>query len=369
MTWLIGILGLVLTVFVGIPVAVVAQAAVLLSPAVAEQVGQDPCSVFEPSTNASLSVDGAQEGGVGFDLPKWSNPRHQSLRSKAQGIPAGVKRLYLTAADQYKVPWQLLAGIGMAETRHGRNNATSSAGAQGLMQFMSATFAAYGVDGNRDGRRDIHNDADSIFSAANYLTKSGVTHGKAGVLKALWAYNHSVAYRNDVLFYAWSYAGKAGRIVVFGDPIDCGDETPSGNPNLPPITSERVAAMFAWGRRQLGERYVLGANGPSAWDCSSFVQGVFRAAGISIPRTARGQRSWLAKGNGFLVKPGSERPGDFVFTNTWLGPNTVGHVMVVYDPASHRSLEAQSKGVGFYRYSVWRHRNIYEIWRLGNLTN
>ena len=57
----------------------------------------------------------------------------------------------MAAAARYKVPWQLLAGIGMAETRHGRNNTTSSAGAQGLMQFMPGTFAAYGVDGNGDG--------------------------------------------------------------------------------------------------------------------------------------------------------------------------------------------------------------------------
>lgn len=368
MRWLLGVLGLGLIVLVGVPVGIAMQAAALLAPAVIERVWQDPCSATEPSTNTSLTVDGAQEGGVGFDLPRWGRPRHQSLRSNAESIPAGVKRHYIDAANRYKVPWQLLAGIGMAETRHGRNNAISSAGARGLMQFMPATFAAYGVDGNRDGHRDIRNDVDSIFSAANYLTKSGVTHGKAGVLKALWAYNHSVAYRNDVLFYAWSYAGK-NPIVVLGDPIDCGDETASGNSGLRPLTSERVATMFAWGRRQLGERYILGANGPNSWDCSSFVQGMFRAAGISIPRTARGQRSWLAKGNGFRVKPGSERPGDLVFTNTWLGPNVVGHVMVVHNPATHRSLEAQSKGVGYYRYSVWRNRNIYEIWRVGNLAD
>lgn len=368
MNWLISVLALALIAF-GIPVGLIAQAALLLTPAVAEQVRQDPCSATEPSTNASLTVAGAREGGVGFDLPRWGTPQHQSVRSKVQSIPIDVKRLYLAAANRYKVPWQLLSGIGMAETRHGRNNATSSAGARGLMQFMPATFAAYGVDGDRDGRRDIRNDADSIFSAANYLTKSGVTHGKAGVIRALWAYNHSVAYRNDVLFYAWSYAGKAGRIVVLGDPIDCGNETTNGDSSLPPLTSERVATMFSWGRDQLGERYVLGANGPNAWDCSSFTQRMFRAAGVRIPRTARGQRSWLAKGNGLRVRPGRERPGDLVFTNTWLGPNVVGHVMVVYDPATHRSLEAQSKGVGFYRYSVWRNRNIYEIWRVGNLTD
>jgi hypothetical protein len=36
-------------------------------------------------------------------------------------------------------------GIGMEETGHGRNNHTSSAGAQGLMQFMPSTWAAIGA--------------------------------------------------------------------------------------------------------------------------------------------------------------------------------------------------------------------------------
>ena len=64
----------------------------------------------------------------------------------------------------------MLAGVGMAETNHGRLNATSSAGARGLMQFLPSTWTSMGVDGDGDGRADISNDADSVFSAAHYLT-------------------------------------------------------------------------------------------------------------------------------------------------------------------------------------------------------
>jgi hypothetical protein len=46
-------------------------------------------------------------------------------------IPNKIKKLYVAAAAKYKIPWTLLAGIGMEETGHGRNNRTSSAGAQG----------------------------------------------------------------------------------------------------------------------------------------------------------------------------------------------------------------------------------------------
>ena len=75
------------------------------------------------------------------------------------------------------------------------------------MQFMPATWAAYGVDGDGDGHADIHTDADSIYSAANYLTASGVTAGVDGVRRAIFAYNHADWYVNDVLYYAAAYGG------------------------------------------------------------------------------------------------------------------------------------------------------------------
>ncbi len=278
----------VMAFLLGVPLFMTAMGAIVITPAVAEQIRIDPCSAFPEQTNATVA--GAEEGGIGFVLPKPGSPRHQSLTSPAQAIPARIKSLYVAAADAYKIPWELLAGIGMAETRHGRNNVTSSAGAQGLMQFMPRTFAAYGVDGNGDAKAQIRNDADSIYSAANYLTAFGVTDGQKGVIEALWAYNHSVTYRNDVLTYAWAYAGQGG-IVVAGEQEYCGGLGGDGDPTLPPLTSERVQAMFAWGRKRLGERYVFGANGPSSWDCSSFVRGLGTSARSPGPASSSAQRA------------------------------------------------------------------------------
>ena len=189
---------------------------------------------------AGLNTD-AGEGGIGFDLPKPGSPRQDSLHNPPLPIPARIEKLYRDAADRYRIPWTLLAGIGMEETGHGRNNRTSSAGAQGLMQFMPATWASMGVDGDRDGRADIHNDADSVFSAANYLTKSGVKAGAAGVRRALFAYNHTTWYVNDVLYYAHHYGGG----TMLGDPNDCGAQG-DGDPNLPPLTDHRIAAVLGW---------------------------------------------------------------------------------------------------------------------------
>jgi Peptidase family M23/Transglycosylase SLT domain len=179
----------------------------------------------------------AVEGGIGFPLPAPGTPRGASLTNPPLPIPAPIKTLYVAAASKYQMPWTLLAGIGMEESGHGRNNNPSSAGALGLMQFMPATWASMGVDGNGDGRADIRGDADSIYSAANYLTKSGVTKGPAGLRAAIFTYNHADWYVNDVLYYSKAYGGG----TVLGDPTDCG--AGNGNPNLPPLTNQRITTF------------------------------------------------------------------------------------------------------------------------------
>jgi cell wall-associated NlpC family hydrolase len=314
-------------------------------------------------TSLRLSGD-ALEGGVGFPIPRPGTPRRASLQNAPLPIPPKIKKLYVAAAARYKIPWTLLAGIGMEETGHGRNNHTSSAGAQGLMQFMPATWATMGVDGDHDGRADIHNDADSIHSAANYLTKSGVSQGAAGVRKALFAYNPIQSYVNDVLFYAHRYGGG----TVLGDPNDCGTAN-SNSRNVPSLTNDRVAKVLAWAGSHDGDTYHMGVTGPNAWDCSSFTQAAFAQIGIRMPRLASAQRSWLAAGNGIRIPRGQERPGDLIFWDSYLGPNQIGHVMIVWNPATKTTIEARSSraGVGHFSYANGPHHDIFEIWRLGNL--
>lgn len=305
------------------------------------------------------------EGGVGFELPEPGLPRKDSLVNPALSVPGDIEALYEQAGNDYGMPGTLLAGIGMEETARGRNTAESSAGALGLMQFMPETFAAFGVDGDGDGIADIRNDADSIFSAANYLTLSGVQNGPDGVREALYTYNQADWYVNDVLFYAHEYGGG----VVIGDPIICDDPVDPGNPELPPLTDERVERMFARAQLELGDPYVLGAEGPNAWDCSSFTQMAFAHIGITMPRTARAQRDWLASGNGFRVPLGKERPGDLVFWDSYRGPNEIGHVMIVWDPANMSTIEAKIPRVSHGDYTAGLDKSIFEIWRVGNVAD
>ena len=80
---------------------------------------------------------------------------------------------------QYGIRWEILAGINEIETDYGRNLNVSSAGALGWMQFMPATWKAYGVDANRDGVKDPFNPVDAIFAAARYLKAAGADRTSA----------------------------------------------------------------------------------------------------------------------------------------------------------------------------------------------
>jgi hypothetical protein len=122
--------------------------------------------------------------------------------------PADYLRLYQSAATTCPgLSWTVLSAVGQVETAHGANASTSYAGAQGPMQFMPATFAAYGVDGDGDGDKDVHDPADAIYSAAAYLCTSGVGEGPDGLRRALFAYNRAQWYVDLVLSIAADLAG------------------------------------------------------------------------------------------------------------------------------------------------------------------
>jgi membrane-bound lytic murein transglycosylase B len=72
------------------------------------------------------------------------------------------------------------------------------------MQFLPATFDEYAVDGDGDGKTDILDQADAVFTAAHYLCATG--GGDSDTLyDAIFAYNHSDYYVNTVLALAAQY--------------------------------------------------------------------------------------------------------------------------------------------------------------------
>jgi soluble lytic murein transglycosylase-like protein len=139
------------------------------------------------------AVTGSLEAGK--QLRQLTGPIPKTLPDWKIVAPKPIDQLlgfYKEGEAQFGVPWYYLASVHLVETRMGRIHGLSSAGAQGPMQFMPATWAAYG-----DG--DINDDHDSILGAARYLKANGAP---GNMQKALFAYNHSQAYVNALIDYA-----------------------------------------------------------------------------------------------------------------------------------------------------------------------
>ncbi len=169
----------------------------------------------------------------------------------ANGIPNVALNAYRVAAARMAsakpycgIDWSLLAGIGRVESNHGRYGgavlnsdgtatprilgpaldgvqfayiADSDGGrwdddtrydrAMGPMQFIPSTWRAYAVDADGDGWTDPFNINDAALAAANYLCRAGGDlRTDAGQRRAVFAYNHSDEYVNQVLALARAYA-------------------------------------------------------------------------------------------------------------------------------------------------------------------
>ncbi|MDR2985341.1 MAG: CHAP domain-containing protein [Nocardiopsaceae bacterium] len=124
-------------------------------------------------------------------------------------IPASYRAAYQHAATLCPgLSWTVLAAIGEVETNQGGGGTnpaqTSPAGAEGPMQFMPATFAAYRLP----DEDDINSIQDAADTAARFLCANGASN-PATLSEAIFAYNHLASYVADVLSWAARYASDA----------------------------------------------------------------------------------------------------------------------------------------------------------------
>ncbi len=113
---------------------------------------------------------------------------------------------YREAEAASGVGWNYLAAINLIETRLGSVVGPSSAGAQGPMQFLPSTFAAYG-EGS-----DIYSPRDSIMAAGRYLAANNFADNHDG---AIYRYNNASAYVQAVNDYAAVLAADPAAFTGF----------------------------------------------------------------------------------------------------------------------------------------------------------
>ncbi len=255
---------------------------------------------------AVIAIGDAASGGDASDAVPGSGA--VGSVAPAPAIPAAWVSLEEQAAATCPgLPWSVLGAIGTAESHSGQSTApgvwsgSNTAGAEGPMQFVPATFAAYATVGpGGEDPPSPYNAVDAVYTAAAMLCANGAG-SPAALRSAVLAYNHSDTYADTVLALTVAFAVE---------------------PSLP----SAGAAAITYAAAQLGVPYAWGGTGPGGFDCSGLVQSAYASAGVSLPRVAQDQFD-----AGPLVPADSPfEPGDLVFFGT--GVAGVGHVGLVLAP-------------------------------------
>lgn len=131
-------------------------------------------------------------------LPAW--------RIVARAPAEELLGYYREAESASGVGWTYLAAINLIETGLGSIVGLSTAGADGPMQFLPSTFAAYGGGG------DIRSPRDSIMAAGRYLAANNFA---ADPDHAIYRYNHANQYVAAVKDYAAVLANDPASFAGF----------------------------------------------------------------------------------------------------------------------------------------------------------
>lgn len=167
----------------------------------------DPSVAFAVERNlaARLALTSlVQSGPLADTVPAWR------LR---EPLPVAELLGYYREGEALTgVPWSYLAAINLVETRMGRIEGLSTAGATGPMQFLPSTW-------DECCQGDPTVDRDAIVGAATYLAQSG---GPDDMRSALFRYNNSDRYVDGIRAYAdvladdeLAYRGYHGWQVYF----------------------------------------------------------------------------------------------------------------------------------------------------------
>jgi hypothetical protein len=235
-----------------------------------------PTYSYPGSSGAGAGTPGGATppGGTGLNGGQAGGTSTSQLA--ANGIPARAVQAYQRAATSANcgIPWTLIAAIGRVESDHGRfggatlladgrsdpavvgipldgrpgvavikdtdggkwDGDTTYDRAVGPMQFIPSSWAIFGVDGDGDGKADPFDIDDAAGSAAEYLCKAGGgdLSSEASQRNAVYSYNRSTAYVDNVMALAALYAGHA---PVDNAPAPNGTPRPPlAVPTLPPAT-------------------------------------------------------------------------------------------------------------------------------------
>jgi hypothetical protein len=151
----------------------------------------------------------------------------------------------------------------------------------------------------------------------------------------------------------------AGAVLIVSSVSNAQGRAEKARPNQP-------SRVLTTAKRYLGTKYILGGTTPRGFDCSGFVQYVFRRHGVRLPRTSRQQ---AAAGRRVPSGLGSLRPGDLLLFATrgkridhiaiYAGGNRIIHSSASGGGVRYDNLSSK-RGKWFVRHHVASRRVLRE---------
>ncbi len=192
-----------------------------------------------------------------------------------------------------------------------------------VVKKHGATKARYTVTASKNGKR-IAGSATLIMNGKRQYS-ARLVHGKFTFTPGLWRYRVGT---NKVRIVV--HPARAGL-------ADTSTKTAYVKATKPVTRSQKIVKVA---KAQVGDRYVYGANGPNAFDCSGLTKYVYKkATGKTLPRSSSAQ-----KAAGKVVSRKHAKPGDLIWTP--------GHVSIYI--GNGKQVEAARPGVGVVKRHIWQ---------------
>ena len=163
------------------------------------------------------------------------------------------------------------------------------------------------VEGSLAAQRDVVSDTDQRLSAARRAVSE-----EQDRIEAQRRAERASATRSEPRASASGSAASSSS-------------SPAPTPAPAPATRRSADVAVATALAQVGKPYRWGATGPGSYDCSGLTSSAWRAAGVAIPRTSRGQFAGLTR-----VSRAQLQPGDLLFEYSpvshvamYIGNNTI----------------------------------------------
>lgn len=242
---------------------------------------------------------------------------------------------------------------------------TSPAGARGISQFMPGTWATHGHDGDGDGRADITNGSDSIYSQGLYMCElaqnvdswlsSGLVSGDRVDL-TLAAYNAGPG-----AVRSWGgippFKETQGYVKSIREAQASFVETVTSEPS-------GDGTLLAQARTHMGTPYVWGGETSAGVDCSGLIVLSYAELGHPFPASVRTAdqitkysdaapiaRDQLVVGDmiGF-----SHTPGGYVdHIGVYAGTDADGHPIMVHAPDVGGVVEETRLDTPYWQGMTW----------------